>query len=1467
MDYFFLTKDSVETRDSMSKLDFARDPEGDEKLEKAIGDGTIVKCLLLKDMKSKAMFAWVVPNKGRDMTGFVVDQLTTAIKWLGYTNLVLKSDNEPAVLALLRDTLRAIRINVDAAKEEHSMAYDSQANGGVENGIRNLRGMLRSIRCCLEDRLGRRFPVDHPVLAWMVSHAASIMTIRHKGVDGRTAWMRVRGRPFGLRRAGFGELCQFKLPMRGPRALARGNTADRWEKGVFLGYSADANTYVYSNAAGIQTSRCLERLPYPNRWSLEKLAEIKATPSSRHVAAEPGVVLRERPDGVDQPRRADATVKVRKLKITVDDLDRFGFTEGCQQCEYILRYRSGRPGYSHNDTCRKRIIEALMDTVDGRERLARLEERVDRALAEHVEGHAREEDAHHGLDAHHGDREEVLDPHLAEAPRGDSLDEDLSGTQVPESGGRPVPTPADETGEVETQENMGDQMADGVDHGDDDMSMAQAAPATQVAPGRRRFSRLRNSKDDNVANIDDEVVMLVSALGGDGHQYRRERHRAARRMVAEVYSPPRVTEMLKSLPSLRLIPGFALDLTTLDESDGMPWDFRIAEKRRRAAALVTVQKPMLVVGSPSCKEFCSWQALNDYKRDPEEVRRLRVEAELHMNFVAELYKIQHAAGRYFLHEHPWQASSWKLDSMQEVAKLDGVMKVRGDQCQYGAVESKSGDPVRKATGFMTNAPRLAASLSRLCDGQDGACGGVNKGSGRRHRQCEGRVAREAALYPPGLCKAILRGISRQLMDDGVFSAGEVGVQALTVREVIHQLQRDDAYILVSDEAGKPSGVYKDDITGQVLLDSLVKEAQDKELEYFDVKRVWELKPRDEAKQKTGRAPISVRWVITNKGDDGEPNYRARLVARQIRHAGVESIFAPTPPLEGVRLVLSLAATLLDGDDPRGRSETSEYRTQLLLLDISRAYFNAKTDPNKPTYVDLPREHPQHGRMCALLRKHMYGTLQAADGWQEEYSSSLVSMGFVQGVTSPCVFFHPQWRLACAVHGDDFTVRGPKHYLDLFVKELEQLYEFKIGGRLGPGLSDDKEGTILNRVVRWTPRGLEYEADPRQSEKVLYEMDLEDANSVATPGLRPTAAQIAEDTPLEDNKHTMFRGVSARCNYLAADRPDMQHSAKEVCRFMAHPSSLSYAALRRLARYLVGRRRLIYEYDFQTASHLDVYSDTDWAGCPRTRRSTSGGCVMLGSHCLKSWSSTQPSVSLSSGEAEFYGLVKASGIGLGFKSLVRDLGYELPCRVWTDSSAAMGIVGRQGLGKLRHIDTHSLWVQQAARSGRILVRKVRGDQNPADLFTKHLCSREKVTELVRLLGCRYEDGRPKAAPELRRERMTKATLGRSMQTCTQAFGEHDESTAMVMNLVGEAEYGYEELLPHQHSDEEIVKLFPAMPILEAGELGVGEDYIAEAERFDVEKVGDAIAEGIMEQSRAEGRRRHGRHGCADSLLCC
>ena len=206
-------------------------------------------------------------------------------------------------------------------------------------------------------------------------------------------------------------------------------------------------------------------------------------------------------------------------------------------------------------------------------------------------------------------------------------------------------------------------------------------------------------------------------------------------------------------------------------------------------------------------------------------------------------------------------------------------------------------------------------------------------------------------------------------------------------------------------------------------------------------------------------------------------------------------------------------------------------------------------------------------------------------------------------------------------------------------------------------------------------------------------------------------------------------------------------------------------------------------------------------------------MMLGRHLLKSWSSTQGLVSLSSGEAEFYGVTKAAGIALGMRSLMRDLGTTMKVRVWTDSSAAMGICGRQGLGKLRHIDTRSLWVQQRLRAGDLELRKVRGEVNPADLFTKHLPSGEKIADLLMLLGCRFRGGRPGEAPRMRKEggglqADSVLTVDKVLTTSgptAERDGYHYPTTIYEGEVVLEAFLHDDRLLPHQVPDLE--RFFP------------------------------------------------------------
>ncbi len=250
-----------------------------------------------------------------------------------------------------------------------------------------------------------------------------------------------------------------------------------------------------------------------------------------------------------------------------------------------------------------------------------------------------------------------------------------------------------------------------------------------------------------------------------------------------------------------------------------------------------------------------------------------------------------------------------------------------------------------------------------------------------------------------------------------------------------------------------------------------------------------------------------------------------------------------------------------------------------------------------------------------------------------------------------------------------------------------------------------------------------------------------ANPAATPGQRFSFNEFEEDNDLEQFRVAAFRGPVARADYLAAGRVDCKFAAKEICRWMSTPTEVALVALKRVGRYLEGHARLVYKYVFQNASKIDCYSDTDWAGCPRTRKRTSGGCVFPGTHVVKSWSSTQASVALSSGEAEFNGVVRGAGVGLSYQSLLRDLGANVGLRFWTGFSAAIGICTRHGLGKLMHLDTHTLWIQQAVRSKRVDLRKVPGEVNPADLFTKHPLARERLIGVTDLFGLEYQGEEP------------------------------------------------------------------------------------------------------------------------------
>jgi hypothetical protein len=427
----------------------------------------------------------------------------------------------------------------------------------------------------------------------------------------------------------------------------------------------------------------------------------------------------------------------------------------------------------------------------------------------------------------------------------------------------------------------------------------------------------------------------------------------------------------------------------------------------------------------------------------------------------------------------------------------------------------------------------------------------------------------------------------------------------------------------------------------------------------------------------------------------------------------------------------------------GRSSGKGGR-KILVIDARKAHLHALTD--RDIFVQLPPEIREPG-FCGRLRRCLYGTRDASARWEAFLASELKKHGFVQGVASACCFHHSSRDLRCMVHGDDFVFVGPDSDLAWAEKVMAESFLVKVVGRLGGDAGDLPEIRILNRILRWTPDAIVYEADPRHAEILVKEFGA-DGHAVRTPGIKGKAVEDApgQEELLDEAATKWFRSGAARANYLAMDRPDLAFATKELCRRMSAPKLCDAASLRRVVRYLVDEPRLVYSFAWQQQSEFRAFVDTDFAGCLRTRKSTSGGCALMGTHLIKHWSTTQKVVTLSSGEAELAGIVKGSAEALGLQSLALDLGFEVKVRVYADSSAAIGICKRSGIGKVRHLAVGQLWIQEKVRSGEIALLKVLGSENPADLLTKHL-SRDLADQHLCRIHLYRETGRAESAPKV------------------------------------------------------------------------------------------------------------------------
>ena len=385
----------------------------------------------------------------------------------------------------------------------------------------------------------------------------------------------------------------------------------------------------------------------------------------------------------------------------------------------------------------------------------------------------------------------------------------------------------------------------------------------------------------------------------------------------------------------------------------------------------------MTTGSPPCEAFSLLQGLNKNKL-PEEVRQQRLkEGREKLKIAIKYYNDRRAKGRYFLHEHPAHATSWKEPEMIRLMEQEDVYVVEGPMSRWG-MKSKDASGIgyaRKPTRWGTNCEVLARILEKECPNKEGK-------TWHRHVMVLNGRAKAAQVYPPALVAAILKGIREHMKVDGeIKDLGNLNVGAIPDEEPDCAEECFEGWF--PEQKDEEDRIYVDDITGVQLPTNEVLKARDEELGWIHKQKIYE-KGTLECWEITGKAPITLKWIDRNKGDSLHPNYRSRLVVREVKkqHGALPAhmLFSNMPPLDSLDAAKILCSLLASK-----RTSKNGKLLKVALYDISRAHFYGESQRE-------PEGDEAEG-MCARLLKTMYGTQDASHVWQERYTKKLLERGF------------------------------------------------------------------------------------------------------------------------------------------------------------------------------------------------------------------------------------------------------------------------------------------------------------------------------------------------------------------------------------------------------------------------------------------------------------------------------------------
>ena len=485
----------------------------------------------------------------------------------------------------------------------------------------------------------------------------------------------------------------------------------------------------------------------------------------------------------------------------------------------------------------------------------------------------------------------------------------------------------------------------------------------------------------------------------------------------------------------------------------------------------------------------------------------------------------------------------------------------------------------------------------------------------------------------------------------------------------------------------------------------------KHLELLKHHRVYEVE-----KLPAGERLMSYRWVDS----DDFTNAKSRFTGRGYEQAltGSETFYAATPKEATLRMLLIYA-------EVNGLS--------VLVGDAAQAFLQAPLREEHPIFVKPAEEAEEAPGMVWRLLKTLPGLKGGPAAWGD-YSSEVLAKQYELQPTKhePCLYHRTAGDVHVLRHMDDFLIVGARSALQPMAESMKDSLLLR-----GVTWLEKPGDTVqfLGRRITKREGGFDLSVSKALADLIVGDAGSLGSRTCGVPGSKDATRDL---TPVGSRDHSYYRTQTGRLIFYCQYRPDMQYTIGQLARAMSAPCTCHMVALKRCIRYLASTLHRILALRPQRGPlTLVADSDADWAGI-HDRKSVSSGMLYMSGALFLSFSRTQASHSLSSCESELYALGSTCSEMLWASGLVKEtFGQSVVPLVQGDSTSALALASRAGMGRLKHVEIRLLALQDWCSSGRIALTQVHTDDNTADLGTKYL-SVHRTLFLSEQIGLRAPD---------------------------------------------------------------------------------------------------------------------------------